>query len=170
MATTSIRIAHTKSDFDDARALGFAWAKTHLEDFPEHQDIIVKVFDPKAYSETMADLHVIHARPKGAVLLAYLDDHPVGCVMYQEMEPGVAEVKRLFVDPRGRGHGLGSALLTEMIRQMAADGYKTVRFSSAKFLTHARSLYESVGFSDIPQPPELPEFLHDFVYFMERPL
>lgn len=90
--------------------------------------------------------------------------------MYQEMEPGVAEIKRLFVDSSARGHGLGKTLLTEMFRRMKADRYATVRFSSAKFLEHARALYESVGFRDIEQPGDLPDYLRDFVYFMERPL
>ena len=38
------------------------------------------------------------------------------------------------------------------------------------FLEHARALYESVGFKDIAQPEGLPDYLRDFVYFMERPL
>lgn len=170
MPRTTIRMAETDADFDAARALSLTWAKSHLEDFPEFKHLIEKVFDPVVYGETVANLHFIHARPKGGILLAELDNNPVGCVMYHEMEPGVAEIKRLFVDQRGRGHGLGQALLTTMFKQMAADSYSTVRFSSAKFLTHARKLYESVGFSDIPQPDTLPEFLRDFVYFMERPL
>jgi len=170
MTRTKVFLAETEADFTAARALGFEWAKTHLEDFPEHQDIIERVFDPEAYRETMENLHIIHARPKGAVLLAELDGRPVGCVMYQEMEPGVAEIKRLFVNPGGRGHRLGHALLNKMLSQMKADQYARVRFSSAKFLNHARALYESAGFADIPQPEGFPDYLRDFVYFMERPL
>ncbi|PRY22505.1 ribosomal protein S18 acetylase RimI-like enzyme [Aliiruegeria haliotis] len=170
MAKTCIFLAETEEDFASARALGFEWARTHLEEFPEHADIIVKVFDPEAYRKTMEELHILHARPKGAVLLAKLDGRPAGCVMYQPMAPGVAEIKRLFVDPAARGHGLGLALLTEMLRRMKDDGYTTARFSSAVFLLHARALYESVGFVDIPQPPDLPGYLRDHVYFMERPL
>jgi ribosomal protein S18 acetylase RimI-like enzyme len=170
VANTRILIAETEDDFAAARILGFEWARTHLLDFPEHQNIIEKFFDADAYRETMENLHIIHARPKGAVFLAELEGRPVGCVMYQEMEPGVAEVKRLFVDPSGRGHRLGQTLLTEMFGRMKADQYTRVRFSSAKFLKHARALYESVGFEDIAQPKDLPEYLRDFVYFMEKPL
>jgi GNAT superfamily N-acetyltransferase len=77
-------------------------------------------------------------------------------------------VKRLFVDESGRGHGLGRALLKEMFERMRDDGYVTVRFSSARFLAHARELYESVGFTDIAQPDDFPEALREIVYFMER--
>lgn len=170
MTSIKIVIAETEADFAAARTLGFEWARTNLVDFPEHQGIMEKYFDPQVYKETMENLHIIHARPKGAVLLAHLDGRPAGCVMYQEMEPGIAEVKRLFVDPSARGRRLGHALLTEMFSQMKADRYSRVRFSSAKFLKTARVLYESVGFAEMSHPPELPDYLRDFVYFMEKPL
>ncbi len=70
----------------------------------------------------------------------------------------------------GRGHGLGRALLTKMLASMKSDGYAIARFSSARFLIHARALYEAMGFHDIPQPPDFPEELRETVYFMERPL
>ena len=70
----------------------------------------------------------------------------------------------------GRGHGIGRRLLHAMFDQMRADGYDTVRFSSARFLSHAEALYRSVGFHDAPHPPGFPEHLKSFVYFMERPL
>lgn len=104
------------------------------------------------------------------MLLAELDGHPAGCVMYHAMEPGVAEIKRLFANESGRGRGLGRLLLEQMFVAMMTDGYQTVRFSSARFLTDARRLYESVGFYDIAQPEGFPDSFRDFAYFMERPL
>ncbi|MCJ8324786.1 MAG: GNAT family N-acetyltransferase [Rhizobiales bacterium] len=170
MTITEITIAKTDADFAVARALGFEWVATQLDDFPDYQHIIDRVFEPVEYQQTMENLPLIHARPKGAVLLAKLDGEPVGCVMYLELEPGVAEVKRLYVKSSARGHRLGHALLHEMFARMKADHYSSARFSSAKFLTHARALYVSVGFTEIPQPDDLPVFLHDVVYFMQRRL
>ncbi len=86
--------------------------------------------------------------------------------MYDQMEPNVAEVHRLFVTEQGRGSGVGRALLEEMFIQMRLDGYTAVRFSSARFLTHARQLYESLNFVEIPAPQGAPSY----VYFMERNL
>ena len=57
-----------------------------------------------------------------------------------------------------------------MLAQMKQDGYSRMIFSSAKILTHARALYESVGFTDMPHPDDFPKDMRDFVYFMERPL
>ncbi len=126
--------------------------------------------NPDAFQSVLVDLPQIHARPRGGILLADVDGRPAGCVMYHELQSDVGEIKRLFVSEAGRGHGLGRALLERMFAQMAADGYRSVVFSSAKFLTHARRLYESVGFRDIPHPADFPAHLRSFVYFMERPL
>ena len=170
MSNQCIRRAETDEDFDAARALSRSWAEWQLKTFPEWRREILWAFDPQTYARTVADLHLIHARPKGAILLAELGGLAVGCVMYEEMEPGVAEIKRLFVDEPGRGRGFGRALLETMFAAMRGDGYATVRFSSARFLTHARKLYEGVGFLDIPHPPGFPEKAKEFVYFMEQPL
>jgi len=170
MPETIIYRAETQADFDAARLLCQAWVDWQLKTFPDLRDTILTAFEPAAYAKTMADLAHIHARPEGAILLARLNRRAVGCVMYHKMENGVAEVKRLFVDESGRGHGLGKALLLEMFTHMRHDGYAIARFSSARFLIHARALYDSVGFHDIAQPPDFPDTLRKVVYFMERAL
>lgn len=170
MPEISIRRAQTDDDVEAVRSLCRVWPEWQLKVYPDLRDVILQKFEPVAYARLLADLPQIHARPRGAMLLAHLDGRPVGCVMHEEMAPGVAEVKRLFVDEHGRGHGLGRALLHQMFAQMRGDGYETARFSSARFLTHARWLYESVGFIDIAQPEGFPAALRDLVYFMERPL
>ena len=170
MTELSIRLAETEDDFAAARALSYEWARSHIEEFPQHRETILKAFDPVAYKNTVETLHIIHARPRGAILLAFLDGEAVGCVMHHQIDDSTAEIKRLFVDERGRGHGLGRALLNAMFQRMKQDGYRRVIFSSAKILTHARALYESVGFTDMDHPDDFPKDLHHFVYFMEKAL
>ena len=170
MPHINIHLAKTDADFNAARALSFEWADWQRETFPEQRKVIDIVFEPVAYARTVADLHLIHARPKGGILLARLSGNAVGCVMYHEAATGVAEVKRLYVAPEGRGHALGKALLTGMFRQMVADSYEKVVFSSARFLVHARKLYEEVGFKDAELPAGIPPEHRDTVYAMERHL
>lgn len=92
--------------------------------------------------------------------------------MYQQAGDvaGLAEFNRMFVSENGRGHGLGRTMLECMFEQMIADGYRKVFFSSAKFLTQARAMYEAAGFTSRPQPPGFPTHLRERVYFMERDL
>lgn len=170
MPDITVRMATTDDDFDRARGLCHDWLEWHWRHFPEDGPREGNPLDPEAFQHVIDDLPQLHARPKGAILLAEVDDRPAGCVMYHENEPGVAEIKRLFVNDAGRGHRLGQMMLERMFEAMIADGYRTVRFSSARFLTHARTLYERVGFHDIPHPDGLPADLRKFIYFMERPL
>jgi len=170
VADIRVRMAETDTDLDLARALCRDWLDWHWKAFPEDGPRVGNPMDPIAFEDTIDRLPQIHARPRGAILLAEVDDHPAGCVMYHEAGPDMAEIKRLFVNENGRGHGLGRLLLERMFDAMIEDGYGTVMFSSARFLTHARRLYESVGFRDIPHPAGFPDKHRDFVYFMERPL
>ena len=170
MKISRIRLADTEADFDEARALGRTYLAWLLKTYPEQREPILAFYDPVDYEQTLAELPVVHARPKGAVLLADLGGTAVGCVMYLEMQPGTAEVMRLFVDEAGRGHGLGRKLLEAMFDQMRRDGYQKVRFMSAHFLTHARKLYETVGFQYMPLPDDYPDEYRDLDYFMERSL
>ena len=170
MAQITVRMAQTPADFDIARVLCFEWLDWHWRAFPADGPRDGNPMNPAAFQTEVDNLESIHARPKGAILLAEVDGNPAGCVMYHASEPGVAEIKRLFVNEGGRGHGLGRLLLEQMFAAMIVDGYRMVRFSSARFLTDARRLYETVGFKDIAQPDGFPQHFRDFVYFMERPL
>lgn len=166
MPRKQIHRAASERDFEDARALCRAWLDWQLKTYPEHREKIARKFPPGEYDRTVATLAEIHAAPGGAVLLCKLDGKTVGCVMFDRMEQDVAEVHRLFVAEGGRGHGVGRALLAEMFALMRAAGYTKARFSSARFLEHARGLYESMGFVDVPAPEGMPPY----VYFMEREL
>jgi GNAT superfamily N-acetyltransferase len=170
MKVSRVRLASYDADFEEARALGRALVDWQLKVYPELREPILAYYDPVDFEQTLAALPIVHARPKGAVLLADLGGPAVGCVMYLEMEPGIAEVKRLFVDETGRGHGLGRTLLETMFVQMQRDGYQKARFISGRYLNHARKLYESLGFAEIPLPLDYPDEFRELDYFMERTL
>ena len=122
------------------------------------------------FEDILQNLTNLHARPRGAIFVAYLEGQPVGCVMYNEMSAGVAEFNRMFVSEAGRGHGLGRLLLDKMFSQMIGDGYQKVVFSSAIFLTHAKNMYAAAGFPCAPHPEGFPDEWKPYVYFMERAL
>ena len=142
MTGVSIRMAESAGDFEVARVLCREWLDWHWQNYPSDWPTGADhPMDPQNFETVLRALPKLHARPLGAILIGAVDGLDAGCVMYQEAEAGVAEFKRMFVSERGRGHGLGRMMLEEMFEPMIADGYRRVFFSSATFLTHARSMY-----------------------------
>jgi len=88
--------------------------------------------------------------PGGALLVAEAAGHVLGCVCLRPLEPPtVAEMKRLFVRPAGRGQGLGAAL-TRAVLQCARDaGYRRVRIDTLPSMQEAQALYRGLGFREI---------------------
>ena len=86
-------------------------------------------------------------------------------------EDGVAELKRVYVRPAGRGRGLGEAIARRLLADARAFGYRRVRLDTLPFMGTAQSLYEAMGFVDCaPYPVEMPEAFRASIRYMELTL
>ena len=76
----------------------------------------------------------------------------------------VCEMKRLYMRPEFRGHGVGNSLIERLLSEARMAGYSEIRLDTypAK-MGKAVSLYESHGFRQIPPYYENP---HKDVLFM----
>lgn len=109
-----------------------------------------------------------YAPPKGTILLAEVEDTPVGVVALQPLdEKGGCEMKRLYVRPTNRGRGIGRALGHAILDAARDLGYDVMRLDTVASMTAARRLYRSLGFEE--RSAYYPNPLDDVVY-MERPL
>jgi putative acetyltransferase len=98
----------------------------------------------------LAALGEEYGPPGGAALLALLDGEAEGCVGVRSLEPPeVAELKRMYVRPKARGHGLGRALTNAALASARRLGYERVRLDTVAEMKEAARLYESVGFVEI---------------------
>lgn len=170
MPEVSVRLVSSQLELEAVRALCREWLEWHWREYPRDWPVDGNPMAHEKFEAVIRDLEVLHARPKGGIVLASLDDRAAGCVMYSEAKPGLAVFNRMYVSEGGRGHGLGRLMLERMFEQMVADGYEKVFFSSARFLTHARAMYERAGFVDMPHPADFPDAWRDYVYFMQRSL
>ena len=83
------------------------------------------------------------------VLLARLEGEPIGCVARYDPEPGICEIKRMWVHESTRGLGLGRRLLVETEALARQRGASSIRLDTNRSLTAAIALYLSAGFEEV---------------------
>ena len=98
------------------------------------------------YESELEELPGIYAKPKGCLLLAYLNDQPAGCVAFREFGDDVCEMKRLFVSVNFRGNNIGSSLVDRLITEARNAGYRQMLLDTHPWMDSAQSLYTGMGF------------------------
>jgi ribosomal protein S18 acetylase RimI-like enzyme len=128
--------------------------------FPEHRELVREVFAEYVDSlgidlsfqdvqSELADLPGKYRFPQGRVVLALSEGQVVGCVALRPFNDNIAEMKRLYVRPAGRGQQLGKRL-AESICQIAREiGYSRIRLDTLADMLAAQQLYAAMGFQPI---------------------
>ena len=91
-----------------------------------------------------------YAAPAGRLLLALWDGKPAGVIALRPLEePGLCEMKRLYVRPEFRGHNIGRLLAEHVIREAAEIGYSRIRLDTvAGKMDSAIAMYRELGFKE----------------------
>lgn len=67
-------------------------------------------------------------------------------------EPQVCELRKMYLIPEARGHGLGRAVLTRCLEVARQLGYRRVYLETRHSMGDARRLYERNGFTPVAKP------------------
>jgi putative acetyltransferase len=90
------------------------------------------------------------AKGRGAFLVAYMDGQPVGCGAVRRIEPAVAEIKRMYVDPNARNRRVGRRILDVLELEARRLGATRLLLETGPRQPDAIALYQHAGFSEIP--------------------
>ena len=134
----------------DARACLTAYAADIDERFPEG-------FDPAA----LVQPHEVSG-DAGAFLVAYEEGRAVGCGALRRLEPGVGEIRHVWVHPGSRRLGLARRILEGLEQQAVVRDLAVVRLDTHAVLTEARAMYRACGYAEIPRYDENPYAGHWF--------
>ena len=88
--------------------------------------------------------------PDGFFLVAYRDAAVCGCAGIRALQPGIAELKRMYVRPTARGLGTGARLVAAAQSRARGLGYRAIRLDTRHDLVEARGLYTKLSFAEIP--------------------
>jgi putative acetyltransferase len=83
-------------------------------------------------------------------LVARAGGQAIACGAVRELEPGVGEVKRMFVTPAWRGKAVARRLLARLEGKAREAGYQAVRIETGIGQPEAIALYQSAGYTAIP--------------------
>ena len=92
-----------------------------------------------------------------AMLVGHLGGRPVACGalrdaadLADEVGPGAAELKRMYVAPRVRGRGLSWDVLRALEARARVLGYRRLILETGLAQPAAIALYEAAGYEQVP--------------------
>lgn len=144
---TTLRIAVFPDDADNVEQLlreYFAW----LELPSSH----------RGFDEEMKQLACHYSGDAGILMLLEKEHAVIGCIALQKHDSDVAEVRRLYVRERYKGHGYGEYLMLEALKVARTLKFKKLVLGAIPKTKKAQALYLKIGFkrSDpfYESPPE----------------
>jgi GNAT superfamily N-acetyltransferase len=87
--------------------------------------------------------------PLGLFLVAEVDGVPAGCGGWRAHGDGVAELKRMYVEPAFRRRGIAALVLAELERTAAAAGHRHLLLNSGDRQPEALALYARRGYTPV---------------------
>ena len=124
-------------------------------DAPIAEDLIRELDADIVERDPDGPIHGLHPGEQGDPRLRFfvlmVGGEPAGCGAIRELEPGIAELKRMFVRRRLRGRGLSRVLVSRLEAEAQRAGIRILRLETGPRQVEALGLYRTSGYYDIPR-------------------
>jgi putative acetyltransferase len=95
-----------------------------------------------------------HLDENVCVVIAYLDDQPVGCGCFRPIKDAkTIEIKRMYVNPAARGRGIAKMILKELENWASDEGFNQSKLETGLNQPEAIAVYRACGYHQIPNYP-----------------
>ena len=111
---------------------------------------MVAELDDDVWTRELDTLHVRYAAPAGGMLLARQAGIAGGCVCLRRIDDETCEMKRLYVAPAQRGHGLARHLVRGIAAVAQRRGYRRMLLDVGWRQLAALATYRAMGCQEIP--------------------
>lgn len=106
------------------------------------------------FDTELATLPGEYVGPRGALLMVTVNHQVAGCCALRPLDtvdyPNACEMKRLYVRPPYRSLGLGRHLAETIMDAARMAAYDFILLDTIDDMEAARTLYEDLGFEEIP--------------------
>ncbi len=157
MCSTPTPLVDVQFEVVDARSVEAVEAMRRY--FAELDDLFDGGFEP---GDTLTADAGLFDPPGGAFVVIRVDDVVVGCGGALTIEPGVGEVKRMWIDAAHRGQGLATQMLEQLEGHLRAAGNDIVRLDTNAALSAAIKMYERLGYRPVDRYNDNPYAHHWF--------
>ncbi len=111
--------------------------------------------DPAGTDRDLAGIPANYLERGGTVdVVADSAGRIVGCCAVYPMDAATCELRKMYLLPAARGHGLGQRLLARALAFARGRGFQRMELETASVLTDAIALYQRAGFAPIARKAE----------------
>lgn len=123
--------------------------------------------DFQNFEQELQIINSMYGSPTGCLVLVYDQSTPIACAAYRKIGEGICELKRMYIQPKYRGKGIGQTLVQMLCEKAKLNGYTLMRLDTLDSMIPAITLYHKNEFYDIDAYYHNP---NDGVVYMEKEL
>lgn len=135
----------------DAAAVRALFIKVNSLMAPSHLAHRFETYIAAALREEIDDIARYYAAHGGQFFVATATGNLVAMFGLEQAEPGVAELRRMYVDPQIRRCGIGRGLLASAVIEARSIGCTRMILSTSELQLAALVLYRNAGYREIRQ-------------------